>query len=316
MSYLSGSIVNSQSLNGVVSISDGSNLLIENGSITNVEFLDVKQMEIDDLKAQLIRPAGSTLQIGEIGKSISLIGDSILVSGNTFIESVNVEFSDHNLLLNYDGGDLLLEGSGISVCGDNNDVKASIVLDAYGDWNVSSVNNKLSVDNLVCGNLTVQNPPIYNTLTAANVIATNKFVSSNRAIIYNTVSYSTAVSHLNCKDIKANDIRTRFLSSANLLTTGDIVSKGNVSMSGLSFLGTSPFRIEYGTTNTVNTSITITFDTPFNSPPTVISLGFINDPTPPLVYVRGITTTDALLYAKNTSGNYGNLKFCWMAIGI
>ena len=101
------------------------------------------------------------------------------------------------------------------------------------------------------------------------------------------------------------------------LNTGNIVTTGNVRCGRISTLSSQlPFRIEYGTTAIVTNSITITFSTPFTVAPTVMITGFINDPDPPVVYIRGLTASTVYMFAKSNSvGNYGSIQFTWMAIG-
>lgn len=156
----------------------------------------------------------------------------------------------------------------------------------------TTTNNLLVNNNAnIVGNVNVTGTN--NTLTTPNIVANNGNISkmsSDLNYMNRQVSYASAVTHLNANQINTN---------------------------GLSFfLGQLPFHIEHGTTATVNTSITITFDKPFNLPPTVLVSGFRNSATPPIAYIRGLTTTTVNLYAKNDAGNdYGSLQFTWLAIG-
>lgn len=101
------------------------------------------------------------------------------------------------------------------------------------------------------------------------------------------------------------------------------LSYGNVNVTGNLFTdfistrtGQTPFRMEYGTTGTVNTTTTITFDQPFTEVPVVLVNGYINSANAPVTYVTAVSTTTVTLYARNeTSSNYGNLRFTWVAIG-
>ena len=102
------------------------------------------------------------------------------------------------------------------------------------------------------------------------------------------------------------------------------LSYGNVNVTGDLFTnfistrtGQTPFRMEYGTTGTVATTTTITFDQPFTATPTVIVNALVNTTTNfPIAYVTTVSTTQVTLYGRNTGGsNYGNLRFTWLAIG-
>jgi hypothetical protein len=102
------------------------------------------------------------------------------------------------------------------------------------------------------------------------------------------------------------------LNTGNLNLTGNIYCKKIATESNQ-----TPFRIEYGTTDIINTSTTITFSSPFTVAPAVFTTGDINSTTAPFVYIRTISTTQCLLFAKDqTSSNYGNIVFNWVAIGI
>lgn len=293
MSYLDKPIQD-QSLNGIITISDGT-LEISDGTIAGLDHLDLKTLIVEEettlngmVSADTITPINSNLTIGDISKNLTLIGNEINIIGTaSVIESTQVQYSDHSLQLNKDGGDILLENSGIEILGDDNAIKASCTLDVDGNWTMTSPDNKLTVSNIVCDNLDVANIT-YEDLNATNVNATNK-MTSDLNYMNRQVAYASAITHLNANQINTN---------------------------GLSFfLNQLPFHIEFGTTATVNTSIVITFEKPYNSPPTVVATGFINSATPPQVYVRGITTTTVNLYAKDSAGNYGNLKFLWVAFG-
>lgn len=299
MSFLSSQYV-APSLNGIIELTDGE-VVISGGNITNVNNLQLQNLEITDLVVDNstttpllhttnILSENGIINMGSINDNINIYGSNISLIGNvSIIESQTVTFVDNNLELNVGGGNILLEGSGLSVMGDGNALVSSLLLDENADWIFHSPNEKLTVENLSVGNLTVENPIVYDNFEASNITANNKFFSPERIITDRAVNRSSAIGHLNVNDIKC---------------------------SYMSFVNQGLFRIEYGTTNTVNTSIRVQFQKPFNTPPTVIALGFINSATPPFVYVRDITLIDALLYAKDSAGNYGNLKFTWMAIGF
>ncbi len=101
------------------------------------------------------------------------------------------------------------------------------------------------------------------------------------------------------------------------------LSYGNMNVTGNVFCehistrtGQQPFRIEYGTTETVNTTTTITFDKPFTVEPTVFVNGFINSSNSPETYVTVVSTTEVTFVARGETGSsYGNIRFTWVAIG-
>jgi hypothetical protein len=101
------------------------------------------------------------------------------------------------------------------------------------------------------------------------------------------------------------------------------LSYGNANVTGDLFTnfistrtGQTPFRMEYGTTGTVNTTTTVTFDQPFTVIPTVQVNCLINSTNSPEAYITAISTTDVTFYARNqNSANYGNLQFTWVAFG-
>ncbi len=101
------------------------------------------------------------------------------------------------------------------------------------------------------------------------------------------------------------------------LNTGNLFTTGNVSCSRISTASSQlPFRIEYGTTAVVTTNTTVTFSSAFTVAPTVMITGYVNSTNAPFVYIRSITTSSVYFYAKDqTSSNYGNLQFNWIAIG-
>lgn len=309
MSYSTGFQQNALSLNGISILSDGY-ITIENGSIHNLNNLDITTLSVNT-----IVPKENVLQLGSIGKETIIYGSNITMLGNvTAIESVNVEFSDHNLLLNYNGTDLLLKDSGLSVCGDNNDIKASLLLDDNGDWNVTSVHNKLSVDNLTVGNLTVENPIVYDNFLASNITATNRLVSE-KAVLMNSAIQSSSVSHLNAKDIKATDVRVKSLTSGNLLTN-------SVSF----FPEQSPFIIQTGVETIASIAagalgtVNVAFDKPFTLRPIVfvsVNGGSGSSSCYAIVSGSSITTTGCQLQARYTgTSTASNIALVYMAIGI
>ncbi len=106
-------------------------------------------------------------------------------------------------------------------------------------------------------------------------------------------------------------------STTGNLNSGNIITSGNIQCRKISTLSSQlPFRIEYGTTDLIDTGTSITFSTPFTVAPTVFITGFINSTDPPFVYLRSVGASSCFINAKDhTSSNYGNLQFNWMAIG-
>lgn len=188
--------------------------------------------------------------------------------------------------------------------------------------------------NLNASNLFVNN----NTTISGNLLTPNVSLNGNLAIFGNIVNTIGNIILFN-----GNILSTRgniVLSNGNLNSTrgninfnngnlrlalgnikllnGDANIAGAVYSEGISTTsGQEAFKIQYGTTATVSTDITIIFNTPFVNVPTVIASGFINSASSPIVYIRTISNTQVYLFAKNSDGNnFGNLKFMWVAFGI
>lgn len=106
------------------------------------------------------------------------------------------------------------------------------------------------------------------------------------------------------------------------INIGNLNVTANINCTGLSTSGDnsvtqSPFRVEFGTTGTVNTGTVVTFSQPFTTVPTVIISPFIDSPDNPEHYIRSITTSNVSLYAGSRfGGNYGSIQYTWMAIGM
>lgn len=305
-----------KTLTSILTISDGFTTM-SGGNINGVQNINTSNLTITNdlicpevITSSIISPTGtlsigSTLNVSNIQTSsgllymgsqnddIQIVGANIRLIGNVVgYDSANVYIVDKAIDLNASGfGNTTLDGAGINVLGDGNIVISSILTNNVGDWIFTNPNNnKVVIGNLEVANLNVSNPIVYENFQASNITATNKFFSPERIITDRAVSRSSAIAHLNVNDIKC---------------------------SFMSFMNQLPFRVEYGTTGTVATSTTITFQKPFQSPPTVLVSGFISSSTPPIAYVRNITNIDADIFAKNDAGaNYGSLKFTWIAIGL
>jgi len=195
--------------------------------------------------------------------------------------------------------------------------------------NITNITNNLITSNIITSNVTNVITGNITNITSNVIISGNANINnfiSNNANITNIISNSANISNISSSNIDVNDLNVNNkIFCAERIISDRMVSRSSaigslnvneIKSSFMSFVNQGLFRIEYGTTNTVNTTIRVQFQKPFNNPPTVIALGYINSATPPFVYVRDITLIDALLYAKDSAGNYGNLRFTWLAIGF
>lgn len=324
-----------KTLTSILTISDGFTTM-SGGNISGAQNISTSNLTITNdlicpevITSSIISPTGtlsigSTLNVSNIQTSsgllymgsqfddIQIVGANIRLIGNVVgYDSANVYIVDKAIDLNASGfGNATLDGAGINVLGDGNIVISSLLTNNVGDWIFSNPNNnKVVIGNLEVANLSVTNPIVYDNFQASNITATNKFFSPERIITDRGVHRSSSISHLN-----AGDIRCSRMNSPNI--TGDLISCNTLNCNQISFLNQPGLRIEHGVTPTVNTSTVITFTTPFNSEPTVLVSGFRNSATPPITYLRGLTTTTVNLYAKNDAGSdYGSLQFTWIAIG-
>lgn len=309
MSYLDKPIQD-QSLNGIITISDGT-LEISDGTIAGLDHLDLKTLIVEEettlngtVSADSIVPINSALTIGDISKNLTLIGNEINIVGTaSVIESAQVQYSDHSLQLNKDGGDILLENSGIEILGDNNGVKASCTLDVDGNWTMTSPDNKLTVSNIVCDNLDVANIT-YEDLNATNVNATNK-MTSDLNYMNRQVSYASAITHLNSHIVKSNTVQTNSLSF---------------------FSSQIPFFFQYGSAIVATIaagalgSVDVLFDKSFaNDPNVLVSVNGGSGYQLCFSVVNGssISPTGCTLQVRNTgTSTASNIRVAYMAIGI
>lgn len=163
------------------------------------------------------------------------------------------------------------------------------------------------------GNLETPNGNLINS-TIGNITFNNGNISSTIGnILLNNGNLNNFIGNINL-----NNGNVRLAVGNVTLSNGYANVSGSVYTKGIStVVGQTAFKVQYGTTATVNTTITITFDTPFVNPPTVIASGFINSASAPIVYLRNITNTYVDLFAKDDAGsNYGNLVFTWVAFGV
>jgi hypothetical protein len=315
----------SRTLTSILTVSDGFTTM-SGGQIIGTQYIETENITINnnltvpELTTGNIQCINNNLVIGDITDSITIYGNEIKLVGNVVgYESANVYIVDNRIELNAGGGNILLPNSGISVLGDGNLVVSSLLTDINGDWIFSSPNNIVTVGTLNASNVNIDNISFDN-LSSANIEATNKFITPNLAILDRTVSRTSAISHLNTNTLKSQNLISTIINNTTLNTSNvntSNVNTSNVNTNNISFLNQLPLRIEHGVTATVNTDITITFDVPFNNPPTVLVSGFRNSAVPPIAYIRGLSTTSVNLYAKNDGGgDYGDLRFSWVAIGI
>ena len=309
MSFLAGLPVNNQSLNGIISITDGSDLVIENGNITNVNNLQLQNLEIDDLvvdvsastpllKTSNILSENGLLNIGTINDEIQIIGNNIKFIGNvTSYESANVIIADHSIDLNATGyGNLTLENAGINILGDANSVVSSLLTDNNGDWFFTSPNNKVTIGNLEVSSLNVLNPTSYDNFQSANITATNKFITQGRAFLNNTTSYTSSTTHLNSTYVKANEIN---------------IGKG------IRFLQQPHFVIDKGTfTGTTTGNYTITFNMPFTSSPTCNVSCERNSSNHAIIWIVSVSATQLVVRVANSANTViSPATIHWIAYG-
>jgi hypothetical protein len=134
--------------------------------------------------------------------------------------------------------------------------------------------------------------------------------TGNTLINYNQIN--TIVS-------KQNTTLNSIYGGSGNIYIGNLSLGSNIKCTGLSTGSSSqaPFRIEYGTTATVNTTTSINFSQAFTTAPTVVITGFISSAAAPSHYIRTITTSNVWIYAKDEfNADYGNIQFTWMAIGV
>lgn len=321
MSFLSSQYV-APSLNGIIELTDGE-IVISNGNMSGASHIETGNITINntinvpEIITSNIQTQNGTLVIGDISDNIFIYGSEIKLIGNVIgYDSANVYIVDNRIELNSGGGNLLLPNSGISVLGDGNIAVSSLLTDNNGDWVFSSPNNIVTMGTLKAGNVEIDSISFDN-LSSANITATNKFFSPEKIITDRAVNRSSAISHINCKDIKASYIKTNILEPLNINSTGNINASFFNALNGLSFSGETPFKIDYGLTGNVATNTTITFNQTFTSNPVVLCTGFINSTSAPITYIRSISSTQVQLYAKDPAGaDYGTLRFFWVAIGI
>ncbi len=229
--------------------------------------------------------------------------------GNIFTQMSNItgnSTSIYNLLSRVIGqqsniSNLIYNGSG-------NIITGNLILN-----DLFNINGNLAYSNLnLTGNFIVNNGNILPTI--GNIVLNNGNILSTRGNI--VLSNGNILSTRGNINMSNGNIK---LAIGNLIVpNGDANIVGTLYSEGISTIPGQPaFKVQYGTTATVNTSVAITFDTPFTTAPTVLVTGFKNTTSPPIVYLRGLTASTVNLYAKNVSQNdYGTLQFMWVAFGV
>ncbi len=232
-------------------------------------------------------------QIGNIQSNLNIITSNTFSNYNQLTQFITKQSSIYNSVY---------YASGNIIC-------SNII--AYNSY---TLNDILTFSNVATytGNLRMMNGNISSTI--GNIILSNGNILSTRGnIVLNNGNINSTIGNINMNN---GNIRLA-LGNINLLN-GYANINGSVYSTGLSTTaGQSPFKIQYGTTGTVNTGVTITFGTPFINVPTVIASGFNDSSAPPIVYLRAISNTQVQLYAKDQAGSdYGNLRFTWVAFGV
>lgn len=216
--------------------------------------------------------------------------------------------------------------------------------------NIFSNYNQLT--SIVSKQSTIYNPIYYSSgnITCSNIVANNRYILNGTLISSNVDTYSGNlrmtngnISTTNSNIILSNGniLSTRgnlVISNGNINSTvGNIIINngnlnstignlilsngyanisGNVYLEGLAtVLGQSGFKVQYGLTTTAPEWVTITFDTTFNTVPTVIATGRRDSSTPAIVYVLSVSTTGMTLQARDDTGAGVAAFFYWIAIG-
>ncbi len=193
----------------------------------------------------------------------------------------------------------------------------------YGNGNLNTtnlfVNNRTTISgNLIdstltfSGNLMIPNGNI--TSTIGNIVLTNGNILSTRGnIVSSNGNLNSTIGNININNGNINITRGNVI-----VSNGDANIGGTLYSDGISTIAGQPaFKVQYGTTATVDTDVTVTFDTPFTVAPTVLVTGYKNTTDAPIVYIRSLTATSVYFFAKDVAANnYGTLQFMWVAFGI
>jgi hypothetical protein len=247
------------------------------------------------------------------GNLILTTGNILSTIGNLVINNGNIISTVGNLVIN-NGNIISTRGNLIMTNGNILSTTGNIIL-SNGNIGIGTSNPQFTLDitgnSRVTGNIFARNNLGVNTTsTGANLdVQGNARITGNLNIDNGTLwvdATNNRVGVLNTNPLKTFDVK------------GDGNISGDLYTTGLSlFSSQSPFKIDYGTTTVAAVSATITFNTTFSSPPTVIATGFRNSSIPSIVYIRTEqTTTTVGLYSKDDNGADVTAIFNWIAIGI
>lgn len=220
-----------QSLNGIISITDGSNLVIENGSISGLSNLNIgDNITCKTLTTENIYGQNGNLSIGNNSSNVTINGSNITLTGPTvYLQSQTIQTIDNNIELNLNGGNAQAVNSGITVLGNLNIPVARFQTDANLDFVITSANNKLSVQNIA------SNSGIISTIASNNGSITA--LSSQNGNITSLTSNAATIDTLNSTNLAvSNNANISLLQVTNTtdstnFTNGSLECKGGAGIS-------------------------------------------------------------------------------------
>lgn len=247
MSYLTQP-TQDQSLNGIISITDGSGLTIENGTISGLTNLDIgDNISCKTLSTGNIYGQNGNLNIGNATSNIVINGSNITLTGPTvYVQSQTVQTIDNNIELNYGGTNMTAVGSGITVLGNSIVPVARIQTDTNLDFTITSPNNRLTVNNVVStiGNIT--------TINNTNLFSTTGNITTINSTTGNITNLTSSTG--NITTLTAPTINNTNLNS----TTGNITTINNTNFKSSNVqVGDTPFSLQTGTRLYVRNTSTV-----------------------------------------------------------
>ncbi len=230
-------------------------------------------------------------QIGNIQANLNIITSNTFSNYNQLTQIMSQQSSIYNPIY---------YASGNIICGN---------LVAMNSYNISGT---LTFSNVATysGNLNMINGNITNTI--GNIVLSNGNIRSTVGnLVMSNGNINSTIGNITMSNGNVN------LALGNLiLSNGDANVGGNVYLAGLAtILGQAGFIVQYGLTATAPTSINVTFDTPFNTVPTIIATGRRDSATPSIVYVTVVSTTGMTLVSRDDTGAGVAVFFSWIAIG-
>lgn len=160
--------------------------------------LGLTSSEISDTSSLLI--SSPNIYIGEPGDSIVMQGDL------TTINTTNLDVKDSLITINKNGTNTTAQGSGLQVEGTLGIIKASIKLDSSLDFEITSTNNKIRVDNI--GEKT----------TSANIKFNNNIdVNNNNLLNVNTADITAITDITNITGVNNTDVLFSSLGTGDLI---------------------------------------------------------------------------------------------------